>query len=233
MISVWDNAESGAEGTLKRIQYLSGHRTTVVATCFFSVGSDRFLLSSGKDRQLRIWKLVDRKFEGFLALQKAHSRIVWDCDVAFSGESSAILLTASRDGCVKAWEFCPGEGKIRVGTEGGDHVKEVGKVELGESVTAVAASKMKKGEGVAVVCGTENGMIRLYRLKRNGETVNFEQKDEVHCGKQINSIEWLPVEKLTGVKRTEEEYFEKSVGNCVVGCQNGGVYLFQICFFVC
>lgn len=109
----------------------------------------------------------------------------------------------------------------------------MGKIDLGESVTAVAASKMKRGEEVAVVCGTEGGMIGLYRLTRDGETVNFEKEDEVCCGKQINSIEWLPVEKLNGVKRSEEEYFGKSVGNCVVGCQNGGVYLFQICYSVC
>ena len=204
-----------------------------MATCFFSVGADRFLLSAGKDRQLRIWRLRDRKFEAFLAFPKAHSRIVWDCDVAFSGESSAILLTASRDGCVKAWEFCPAEGKLRVGARKGDDVQEVGKVDLGESVTAVGASKMKKGEEVEVVCGTEGGMIGLYRLTRDGENVNFEKEDEFHCGKQINSVEWLPVEKLKGVKRSAEEYFEKSVGNCVVGCQNGGVYLFQICFPVC
>ena len=109
----------------------------------------------------------------------------------------------------------------------------MGKIDLGESVTAVAASKMKRGEEVAVVCGTESGMIALYRLARDGENVSFEKEDEVRCGKQINSIEWLPVEKLTGVRRSEEEYFEKSIGNCVVGCQNGGVYLFQICFSVC
>lgn len=40
--------------------------------------------------------------------------------MAWSGETSAILLTASRDGCVKAWEFCPGEGKLRVGRRGDD-----------------------------------------------------------------------------------------------------------------
>ena len=118
MLSVWDNADSGAEGSLKRIQYLAGHRTTVVATCFFSVGAERFLLSAGKDRQLRIWRLKDRKFEGALAFEKADGRIVWGVDGAWSGEASAILLTASRDGCVKAWEFCPGEGKLRVGRRG-------------------------------------------------------------------------------------------------------------------
>ena len=37
---------------------------------YVSVGAERFLLSAGKDRQLRIWRLKDRKFEGFLAFQK-------------------------------------------------------------------------------------------------------------------------------------------------------------------
>lgn len=44
----------------------------------------------------------------------------------------------------------------------------------------------------------------------------------------MSTIEWIPLKKSPEEDRTKEEYFEKSNGNCVIGCENGGVYLYKI-----
>lgn len=105
MLSVWDNASS-KDGSLQFKQYLSGHRSTVVSVTPFTYRTKHYLLSVGKDRQIRVWGLrQDRCYEPEATLMKSHSRIVWSsCFVGECGDD-ALLATGSRDMTVKVWGF--------------------------------------------------------------------------------------------------------------------------------
>lgn len=44
----------------------------------------------------------------------------------------------------------------------------------------------------------------------------------------VNTIDWLPLEKEPGVNRTFMDYYGMNYGNVVVGCDDGGVYLYHV-----
>ena len=56
----------------------------------------------------------------------------------------------------------------------------------------------------------------------------MEDENCIHLQKTINSIDWLPLEKQPGDNRTLEEYYGNENGNVVVGCANGGVYIYHV-----
>ena len=58
--------------------------------------------------------------------------------------------------------------------------------------------------------------------------MTLEEKCLFSVGGRVSTIEWIPLKKSPEEDRTKEEYFEKSNGNCVIGCENGGVYLYKI-----
>ena len=61
-------------------------------------------------------------------------------------------------------------------------------------------------------------------------SVKVEKQEVLHFGKQILTVDWLPVEKRENEDRSIEEYFDLSKGNCVIGSKNGGVYVMKISF---
>lgn len=58
--------------------------------------------------------------------------------------------------------------------------------------------------------------------------MTLEEKSRFYVGGRVSTIDWIPLKKSPEENRTKEEYFEKSNGNCVIGCENGGVYLYKI-----
>lgn len=65
----------------------------------------------------------------------------------------------------------------------------------------------------------------------DNEKFIVENEDEAatHLGKQINTIEWLPLLKSSSESRSEEEYYGiGNNGNVVIGCENNGVYLYSL-----
>lgn len=108
MITVWSNRECGSGNeNLKRVHYLKGHRSTVVSLTPFIMNKEHFLLSAGKDRQLRIWKNVkDCEYEQCACMMKAHSRIIWCSSIIVDGlQDCTLFATGSRDMTVKIWKF--------------------------------------------------------------------------------------------------------------------------------
>lgn len=122
VLSVWSNRAS-ADGSLVFQQYLAGHRSTVVTLTPFACAGARCLLSAGKDRQLRVWRLgTDGLYEADAVASKAHARIVWSsCCVGARG-AEAWLATGSRDATVKLWRYDGEARELSVGEDGGDEV---------------------------------------------------------------------------------------------------------------
>lgn len=60
------------------------------------------------------------------------------------------------------------------------------------------------------------------------EKVVMEEKAKWRVGGKVATVEWIPLEKSPTETRSEDEYFGGSEGNCVIGCDNGGVYLYTI-----
>ena len=59
--------------------------------------------------------------------------------------------------------------------------------------------------------------------------ITNEEEAAIHLGKQINTIEWLPLLKSSSESRSEEEYYGfENNGNVVIGCENNGVYLYSL-----
>ncbi|OAO16138.1 elongator complex protein 2 [Blastocystis sp. ATCC 50177/Nand II] len=217
VLSVWSNRAS-ADGSLVFQQYLAGHRSTVVTLTPFACAGARCLLSAGKDRQLRVWRLgTDGLYEADAVASKAHARIVWSsCCVGARG-AEAWLATGSRDATVKLWRY---DGEAR-------ELSERSCVQCECAVTAVGASRCGLNRSVLVV-GLEDGTVLAYTVVLGEEKVVMEEKAKWRVGGKVATVEWIPLEKSPTETRSEDEYFGGSEGNCVIGCGNGGVYLYMI-----
>ena len=60
------------------------------------------------------------------------------------------------------------------------------------------------------------------------ESVDVEKGGELHLSSPICTIDWLPLYKEPGVLRSSNEYYGDSIGNVVLGCEDGGVYLYHV-----
>lgn len=118
VITVWSNRDCDVNNeNLKRIQYLKGHRSTVVSLTPFMLNGIAYLLSAGKDRQLRIWKSNGCEYEACACMMKAHARILWSSCVVMCGNDCAVIATGSRDMTVKLWLFNGSEIKVGIWRE--------------------------------------------------------------------------------------------------------------------
>lgn len=119
---MWSNRAS-SDGSLAFLQYLSGHRSTVVTLTPFVCASTHFLLSAGKDRQLRVWRLdAAGRYEADAVTSKAHARIVWSSCCLGTCGVEAWLVTGSRDATVKLWMYDAEKKELTVGVEHGSEV---------------------------------------------------------------------------------------------------------------
>jgi elongator complex protein 2 len=94
-IRLWDVS------TAKCIGELAGHKSTV-ATMSFTPDA-HYLVTSGKDRRLCLWKRTDSSYELAWYKDGAHKRIIWSTHVC--PFDPVVVASGSRDGCVRIWKI--------------------------------------------------------------------------------------------------------------------------------
>lgn len=117
---------------------------------------NEYLLSVSRDRKFSLWERYGKsdKFTLVKIMEKAHTRIIWDC--AWVNYNDVIaFLTCSRDKEVKLWKM---EG------DGGDIVCK-GNIKFEKSaVTAIDSVKVNNDGKFKVVIGLDNGEIYVYEV---------------------------------------------------------------------
>lgn len=112
-INTWLEVDQGTKGGLL------GHDLTVTRLRFNGKTSgtinnkvnDIYLLAVSRDRKLSLWKKSGTKFELVEIVEKAHSRIIWDC-AWVETEGQVSFVTVSRDKEIKLWVLNMGTGKL-------------------------------------------------------------------------------------------------------------------------
>lgn len=96
------------------MQYLKGHRSTVVSLTPFVMSGIPYLISVGKDRQILVWKSDENgSYSLNCKFPKAHARIIWSsCTVLQGLDGFAVFATGSRDKTVKLWKTTGGDELI-------------------------------------------------------------------------------------------------------------------------
>ena len=166
IITVWSNRDCDDENeNLKRIQYLKGHRSTVVSLTPFTFNHNHYLISAGKDRQLRVWK--NQEGNGYMncaTVMKSHARIIWcSCIVLQEDDNCVVFATGSRDMKVKIWKFDK-ESNIQVSYQQFHiTIQELTEIECIDAVKAIGCSSMNKkvedGYETMITIGLENGDV--------------------------------------------------------------------------
>ncbi|KAF1962076.1 WD40 repeat-like protein [Byssothecium circinans] len=159
---------------------LKAHSLTVTALQFSH--DDKYLLSTGRDRQWVIW---ERSAESTYALKhsnpKGHTRMI--LGAAWTPLQQSVFLTAGRDKSVKIWEIT------------NDGVQLKGTVPATAAVTAVSCNRHLSQGRLQFAFGMENGQINICMASTEAldkvtvTTVNA----ELSPAKGINQISWRPV----------------------------------------
>ncbi|SCU79136.1 LAFA_0B00980g1_1 [Lachancea sp. 'fantastica'] len=138
------------------------------------------LLSVSRDRQWAVWERnpSTNEFDLVHKNEKAHTRIIWDCEWAPLGFGK-VFFTASRDKSVKAWRFTPEAATYT----------QVSQVKLSEPVTALAVYPELIDGKVLLAIGLESGSVQLQHY---GDDFNklFELNDEISAADRINRLRW-------------------------------------------
>jgi elongator complex protein 2 len=160
-IRLWD-VEAG-----KCAQTLSGGHKSTVATLSFSPDG-QFLVSSGKDRRLCLWKRTGSSnslFELSWSKDMAHKRIIWSVD--FCPYDENILASGSRDGCIKIWKIVTQDTTMQV-TELCQFAPSFTIQQKPDSVTALAFAPIPVYDGEQrrglIAVGLESGRIELFEV---------------------------------------------------------------------
>lgn len=94
----------------KLIGRLSRHKMTVTRIVFSP--SDEFIATVSRDLKLCVWKRKEGEtYELSWELEKAHSRIIWDCCWTLDGLQ---LLTCSRDKKICVWSLDASSGSLEL-----------------------------------------------------------------------------------------------------------------------
>ncbi|MEO3853459.1 protein kinase [Acrocarpospora sp. B8E8] len=153
---------------------LSGHRGAVYSVAAATVGDTHVLVSTGLDRQVRLWNAEKRTSIG--KPMTGHSDEVYAVAVA-NVSGRALAVTGSRDGTVRVWDL-----KKR---------KALGSPMRGHSDAVYAVAVGKVGDKWVAVSGGADGRIRMWDLKKRKS-----------LGRAIaahrNVINWLTLGKRDG-----------------------------------
>jgi len=170
VIRLWDVERNMCVDILK-----DGHKSTVVTMSFSTDG--KYLISSGKDRRLCVWKKQAKdqvKFDLSAIVESAHKRIIWSCE--FCSVDSSLLATGSRDGFVKIWRISEDDSGVMVSEVCRFEPTCKGKKKV-EPITALSFAPktlhmMKDGEickHTILAIGMESGLIELWIIPLEGE----------------------------------------------------------------
>jgi elongator complex protein 2 len=171
-IRLWDVEKNMCLDILK-----DGHKSTVVTMSFSNDG--KYLISSGKDRRLCVWKkrVEDQvKFDLSAIVESAHKRIIWSCE--FCPVDSSLIATGSRDGYVKLWRISEDESGVIVSEICRFEPASKGTKKV-EPITALAFApkiihNVNNGEVIQhtiLAIGMESGLIELWTIPLDGEEI--------------------------------------------------------------
>jgi WD40 repeat protein/serine/threonine protein kinase len=153
---------------------LSGHRGAVYSVAAATVGDTHVLVSTGLDRQVRLWNADKRTSIG--KPMTGHFDEVYAVAAA-NVSGRALAVTGSRDGTVRVWDL-----KKR---------KALGSPMRGHSDAVYAVAVGKVGEKWVAVSGGADGRIRMWDLKKRrplGRAIAAHR----------NVINWLTLGKRDG-----------------------------------
>jgi len=166
-----------------QIAVLAAHSLSVVKLAWS--GDDSYLVSVGRDRQ---WTVFDMKTWSIVrSTPKAHARIIWDVDFA-PPEMGEVIITASRDKCVKFWG-------------GGDNWSEcIASVKFNDAVTACAALKEVVGGMGYVAVGLENGGTYVLGCEVGGTgwRIVMSLEEGITHAEGVTCLEWRPTMRENG-----------------------------------
>lgn len=159
---------------------LKAHSLTVTALQFSP--DDKYLLSTGRDRQWVLWERNEQS--SLYALKhsnlKGHTRMI--LGAAWTPFEQPTFLTAGRDKSVKIWQI------------EGDDVQLKGVVAATAAITAIACHNRSIDGTTYFAYGTENGEISVARLRLEdlGDVVVAPIPLDLSPAKAINQIQWRP-----------------------------------------
>jgi WD40 repeat protein len=157
-IRIWNVEQAKCVSVLQ-----GGHKSTVACLAFSPDG--RYIVSSGKDRRLCLWKRkADNDFVLAFAKDSAHKRIVWS--IHFCPHDPTLLASGSRDGPVKIWKIEEDDGT----TSANVIFSFEASARTGpkaEAVTALSfAPRPWAEEDAMLAVGLESGMVELWRIPK-------------------------------------------------------------------
>jgi elongator complex protein 2 len=184
-IRVWDVEAN------KCIQVLTGGHKSTVATMSFSPDG-QYLVSSGKDRRLCLWKRSGDEFSLVWAKDSAHKRIVWSVHVCPFDEK--LIVSGSRDGCVKIWNIEETDKDTRV-VERASFAPSFHRGDgKPDAVTAVAFAPRRLQKGALLALGLESGRIEFWYASEVGlpELCKAMPSSMCHCA-IVTKLAWRPL----------------------------------------
>jgi elongator complex protein 2 len=184
VIRLW-NVSAG-----KCVGQLAGHKSTVATMSFTPDG--RFLVTSGKDRRLCVWKHNSNGVSFDLAWSKdsAHKRIIWATHVC--PFDPTVVASGSRDGCVRIWKI----------VENGDSVSLQEQYRIAPSfrvdskpdaVTALSFAPLPMGDDhtALLALGLESGRLELWKVSSSEPPTLYSLLDWDLChGATVTKLAW-------------------------------------------
>jgi elongator complex protein 2 len=184
-----------------------GHRSTVTALCFSPDGT--YLVSSGKDRRLCIWKRrVTPTNDGELfflaaAVDSSHKRIVWSAH--FCPYDPTIFASGSRDGTVKLWKLYEtatsdeeSETEVKNFSKFVPRPGDSGSDTKASAVTSLSFAPLRTSDSMGLLAmGFEDGLMQLWSVPLNPDEsaepslVTSFDPNMCHIG-AVNKISWRP-----------------------------------------
>lgn len=163
--------------------FLSFHALTITKLRFSK--DNRLLLSVSRDRKWAIWErnFEDNSFALKHSNEKAHTRIIWDCDWA-PLEFGEVFVTGARDKSIKVWKNDDATHDFAV----------VGSLKLGEPVTAVSVYGSAIEGKIVIAVGLESGPIQIYSFGSAFELLT-ELDDSMTPAGKIMRLRWSSLQR--------------------------------------
>ncbi|WFD44067.1 Elongator subunit elp2 [Malassezia psittaci] len=151
---------------------LEGHSLSVTRVRFSP--DRRFILTSSRDRSWRLFQRTQDTFVPF-AGERAHARIVWDCDWSWDGQ---LFATASRDKTVKVW---------RLGNADGHRYGLIATITLDDAAMSVAFGNHNR-----LAIGLERGDVLIYSANDECTSWNCSNALPRHHTGAVNQLAFRP-----------------------------------------
>ena len=158
--------------TWKEVANLHAHKLTVTELRFSN--NDKYLLSSGRDRQFSLFKRIEGQSNFKLVNKqlKAHDRIIWSCDWSCD---DLFFVTGSRDKVCKIWKLNEDDDSFTL--YGKFTPSKSGITSVSFAPRKVKIQKDKDDFSYLLAVGLENGIIQLWSFN--------EDKPEFTCSLSV------------------------------------------------